>query len=170
MLFRNLEKILEFEKIHNEVMSIIDRVGFVGNQIILQSINNDEEWHLGVGAIEELQQKDERKYSNVNSSIKNTEIEKIIDRYQGFRSRIMMMDSRKCYSVHRDPTPRIHVPIVTNNQCWMIWPYNNLCASMPIGNIYYTDTTKEHTFLNGGLEARIHLMMCVDRLPKLSIR
>lgn len=168
MIFRSLEKIFEFEKLHREIFEIIDRVGFKDNQIILQSLTDSEEWHLGVGSIEELEEKDERKYSNINASIKGTEIGKLIEKYNGFRARIMAMDSRKCYSVHRDPTPRIHIPIITNEQCWMVWPYNNVCANMPIGHVYFTNTTKVHTFLNGGLDLRIHLIMCVSKFPSFS--
>jgi hypothetical protein len=168
MIFRSLEPISEFEKLRNEIFEIVNRVGFEDNQVILQSLTDNEEWHTGVGALEELEEKDELKYAIINHSIEHTEIAKIIQKYQGFRARIMRMDSRRCYSVHKDPTARIHIPIETNDQCWMVWPYNNLCASMPTGNIYFVDTTKSHTFLNAGLDPRIHLMFCVSKFPKLS--
>lgn len=168
MIFRSLEPIFEFEKLRKEIFEIVDRVEFKDNQIILQSLNDNEEWHLGVGAIEELEEKDERKYSVINRSIEHTEISQIIKKYQGFRARIMRMYPRNCYSVHKDPTPRIHIPIETNDQCWMVWPYNNVCANMPAGNVYFTDTTKMHSFFNAGLEERIHVIFNVDRIPKLS--
>lgn len=168
MIFRSLRPIIDFETLHKEVFDIINRVGFRDNQIILQSIDGVEEWHLGTGVIEHLEEKEEKKYSIINSSIRDTEISKIIEKYQGFRARIMKMYPRNCYSVHKDPTPRIHIPIKTNDQCWMVWPYDNFCATMPAGKEYFTDTTKMHTFLNASLETRIHLMMCVSSFPKLS--
>ena len=170
MIFRSLEPIFEFEKLRKEIFEIVDQVGFEDNQIILQSLNNNEEWHLGIGAIEELEEKDERKYAVVNHSIDHTEIAKIIKKYQGFRARIMRMEPRRCYSVHNDPTPRIHIPIETNDQCWMVWPNNNVCANMPAGNVYFTDTTKIHSFFNASLEERIHVVFCLSSFPKLSFR
>lgn len=168
MVFRSLGKITNFKKLHDEIFDIIDTVGFINNQIILQSIAGQENWHLGIGSIEDLEEKDEQQYISIHGKVKHTEISKIIETCGGFRTRIMSMDSRRCYSIHKDPTPRIHIPILTNDQCWMIWPYDNVCKQMLYEQIYFTDTTKAHTFVNGGLEPRIHLVMCVSKLPKLS--
>jgi hypothetical protein len=51
---------------------------------------------------------------------------------------------------------------VSNDQAWMIWPYDNYSSRLEIGHSYLTDTTKNHTFLNGSLEDRIHIVMCVN--------
>lgn len=71
------------------------------------------------------------------------------------------MPPRKCYSVHQDPTPRLHIPIITNEHCWMVWPKDQFCVHLNEGYVYWTNTQKYHSFLNGGTEDRIHIVMCV---------
>lgn len=158
-----LEKLENFQQLSKEIRDIIDQHGFEKNQIILQGLESGkDEWHIGVGAIEELEEQDEKKYCYLNRSLENTAIGSIIKKYKAYRARIMLMSPRRCYSVHKDPTPRIHIPIVTNDQCWMIWPTQQFCMKLKPEFLYWTNTTKEHTFLNGGTEDRIHIVMCVD--------
>lgn len=162
-LIRPIEKIVNFDKLKSEVLEIIENIGFKDNQIILQSRNEVEDWYTGIGSIDKLDEKDETLYCNIHKSIENTEIARIIKKYNGYRARIIALTSRKCYSIHADYSPRIHVPITTNDQCWMLWPYENHCTRMPVEYLYFTDTTKAHTFLNGSLEdTRIHLVFCIS--------
>lgn len=162
-IVRPLEKIENFENLRAEVLDIINQVGFSMNQIVLQSIDkNKDEWHVGVGAIEELDEPDEKKYCHLNSILADTTLGKLIEKYKGYRSRIMLMSPRKCYSVHQDPGPRLHIPIVTNDQNWMIWPLDSYCVRLKPGFVYFTNTQKYHTFVNGSLEDRIHIVICID--------
>jgi len=157
------EQISNFEKLREEVLALIKTHSPKSNQIILQGLDPDrEEWQVGVGSIEELEEREEKKYQYLNKSLVGSEIENLITRYQGFRSRIMIMPPRACYSIHADPTARIHIPIITNDQCWMIWPHNQLCFRLLAGKSYYADTRRHHTFVNGSTENRIHIVMCVD--------
>jgi len=163
MIISTIERLPDYAALVSEVQELIARVGFANNQLICQGRSSDtEDWHLGTGSIYELEHKDEDSYSNIFPSLEGTLIAKYIKRYGGFRTRIMNMNPRHCYSVHRDPTPRVHIPIVTNRECWMIWPFNKECERMPVGNAYWTDTTKHHTFINSGLEDRIHMVICVN--------
>lgn len=158
-----VDQLLNFEKLRSEVLALIEQHSPKSNQIILQGLDSEvEEWQVGVGSIEELEVQEEKKYQYLNKSLVGSEIQNVINHYQGFRARIMLMPPRACYSVHADPTARIHIPIVTNDQCWMIWPYNNLCFRLPVGKAYYADTRRRHTFVNGSTENRIHIVMCVD--------
>lgn len=163
MLTYPQSRVSDFSKLVEEVNSIIQLVGFQKNQIICQSLDSDlDNWHLGVGSLEELAEVEERRYCNINSKLKNSLLEEIIKQYNGFRTRIMLMPPRQCYSIHADPTPRIHIPIVTNDQCWMIWPNHQTCKQLQTNLVHWTDTRKPHTFINGGLENRIHIVMCVN--------
>jgi hypothetical protein len=160
MLVNILEKIENFDQLKTEVLELIDKVGFEKNQIICQGLASDPlDWHTGIGRIEELEDRREREYSVLNPALNGTYLASIIEKYQGFRTRIMCMPSRQCYSIHYDPTSRIHIPIVTNSQAWMIWPFHNECHRMPAGNIYQANTTKPHTFINGHTENRIHIVI-----------
>lgn len=163
MLSRPLYFIEDFDILVKEIIQIVQTVDFEKNQIICQSLECDpDNWKVGVGSIEELEEKEEKKYSCLNSQLRGTYLERLINKHSAFRTRIMIMPPRQCYSVHADPTKRIHIPIITNDQCWMIWPTNNACFQLETKRAYITDTTRPHTFINGGTENRIHIVMCVE--------
>jgi len=76
------------------------------------------------------------------------------------RTRVMRMAPISCYSYHQDPTPRMHIPLVTNDNCFMV--LDDKVERYPAdGNYYLVDTTKKHTFVNASWEERIHLVGCV---------
>ena len=73
------------------------------------------------------------------------------------RTRLLMMAPRKTLSWHRDPEPRLHVPVRTNPGALMI--VNGHCTHLPAdGSVYFTDTRGYHVALNGGEEERVHLV------------
>jgi hypothetical protein len=103
----------------------------------------------------------EREYKFIQPELEGTLIAYYLEKYKVYRSRIMLMSPRSCYSVHRDSTQRIHIPIVANPQAWMVWPFENQCYRFEEGNVYQTDTTKLHSFFNGSEEDRIHMVCCL---------
>lgn len=156
-----LERIDNFEQLKSEVLNIVEKVS--GTQIMCQGLATDpSNWLTGVGRIKQLENSNEQAYCVINPELNGTLLEYYIKKYNGFRTRIMVMPEKHCYSIHPDLTPRIHIPIVTNNQAWMIWPYSNQCHQLTEGNVYWTDTRKFHTFINGSTVNRIHLVMCVN--------
>ena len=164
MLFTHIEKLENFSELTKDINNIIANIGFKDNQISLQNLyEGQDDWYNNTGSLKALSEQDETKYQVINSVLKGSSIEGLIQRFKGFRSRIILMDPRKCYSVHADPFKRIHIPIVTNDQCWMVWPIEKQCFRLLEGRIYSTDTTKLHTFLNGHATlGRIHLVMSVN--------
>ena len=76
------------------------------------------------------------------------------------RVRILKLDSRSSLSYHRDPEARLHIPIITNPGALMIVDKgaHHMKAD---GSVYYVDTTKYHTALNGGNEPRVHLVATI---------
>ncbi|MEM9203416.1 MAG: hypothetical protein AAGC53_17350 [Actinomycetota bacterium] len=76
------------------------------------------------------------------------------------RVRILAKDTYNCNSWHRDPEPRIHVPIITNPGSLMI--INHHATHLPAdGSAYFTDTRGYHMGVNGGLAQRVHLVAAV---------
>jgi hypothetical protein len=143
-----------------EVLNIIEKVGWRDKQIICQGLEHDpDNWYTGTGSLGELEDSTEQNYVHLNSSLKGSNLEKLINHYGCFRTRIMQMSPRSCYSIHKDPTPRLHLPIITNFQNWMIWPEHSTCHKMIIGDLYWADTTKPHTFVNASDDWRIHLVL-----------
>jgi hypothetical protein len=76
------------------------------------------------------------------------------------RTRFMVMKSKTCLTWHLDSTPRMHIPVFTNEQCKMVWDDKTL--SMEDGNLYWVNTTIPHTAFNGSYVDRIHMVMTVD--------
>lgn len=161
-----IEEVKDFPKLKQEVLDCISkhsRQGHDDNQFMLQTLHEDQEdWHTGVGSIEDLEIKEENDYVYIQPSLKGSKIEELLKKYNAYRSRIMIMHPRNVYTVHADFTKRIHIPIVTNMNCWMVWPFNQRCYQMKAGYVYETDTTKRHTFFNGDMaQTRIHIVMCI---------
>ena len=76
------------------------------------------------------------------------------------RVRILLKEPRTTLSWHRDPEPRLHIPIITNPGCIMV--IDNIAQHMPAdGSVWITNNTKYHNAFNGGEEDRIHLVACV---------
>jgi hypothetical protein len=74
-----------------------------------------------------------------------------------FRTRLMRLKPYQCYSYHVDPSPRIHIPLITNPNCFMI--IDDILYRYPAdGNYYVADTTKIHTFVNASTESRVHIV------------
>lgn len=158
---------IDGDKFRQEILDIINNIGLESNQIICQSYTPDSfNWLSGVGRVHDLEDQHEEHYKYLNPALAGTMLANLIEEYDCFRTRIMIMKPRACYSIHADRTPRIHIPVVTNKQAWMIWPHANQCYQMSQGKVYYTDTTKNHTFINGGEADRIHVVACVKNYPK----
>ena len=72
----------------------------------------------------------------------------------------MLKEPRSTLSWHRDPEPRLHIPIITNPGSIMV--IEEGAKHLPAdGSVWITNNTKYHNFFNGGEQARIHLVACV---------
>lgn len=78
-----------------------------------------------------------------------------------YRSRLMRMKPKTCYSYHWDPTKRMHIPLITNEDNFFV--IDDEVSRYPAdGSYYLVDTTKKHTFVNASFDSRIHIVGCVD--------
>ena len=106
----------------------------------------------------------ESEYSEFIPDYENTYFKEVYDvlssKYQLGRVRILLKEPRSTLSWHRDPEPRLHIPIITNPGCLMV--IDNVAKHMPAdGSVWITNNTKYHNAFNGGEENRIHLVACV---------
>ena len=106
----------------------------------------------------------ESAYTQLVPEFKNTyfeEVYKILSsKYKLGRTRILLKEPRSTLSWHRDPEPRLHVPITTNPGCIMV--IDNVAKHMPAdGSVWITNNTKYHNAFNGGEENRVHLVACI---------
>tara|TARA_Y100001970_G_C14245529_1_gene867892 strand:+ start:3766 stop:4356 length:591 start_codon:yes stop_codon:yes gene_type:complete len=86
--------------------------------------------------------------------------EKLSKKFKLGRVRILLKQPRSTLSWHRDPEPRLHIPIITNPGCIMV--IENVAKHLPAdGSVYITNNLKYHNAFNGGEENRIHLVACL---------
>ena len=73
------------------------------------------------------------------------------------RTRILSKGLYNCNSWHRDPEPRLHIPVITNPGSLFV--VNHHVTHLPAdGSVYFTDTRAYHTALNGGETRRVHVV------------
>ena len=117
-------------------------------------------WTSAVGRNQGL----ELSYDNLNPFFKDTIFEKLIIDYKLARARFMWINPMSCYSIHIDSTPRIHIPMITNSECYFVFKQDDqgLIKHMPEGYVYWTDTRVPHTFINCSELPRLHLIGVVE--------
>jgi len=77
-----------------------------------------------------------------------------------YRCRLLNMMPKTCYTYHNDPTMRIHIPLITNKNCFFV--VDDIVSRYPAdGSYYLIDTTKKHTFVNASQDERLHIVGCV---------
>ncbi len=107
---------------------------------------------------------DERLYTEFVKDFEKTYFkevyEKLSKKFKLGRVRILLKQPRSTLSWHRDPEPRLHVPIITNPGCIMV--IENVAKHLPAdGSVYITNNLKYHNAFNGGEENRVHLVACL---------
>ena len=107
---------------------------------------------------------DESKYTEFVKDFKNTYFKEVYDElskhYKLGRVRLLLKEPRSTLSWHRDPEPRLHIPIYTNPGCLMV--IDKIAHHMPAdGSVWVTNNLKYHNAFNGGEENRVHLVACV---------
>ena len=107
---------------------------------------------------------DETLYTEFVKDFEHTYFKEVYDKlsskFKLGRVRILLKEPRSTLSWHRDPEPRLHVPIVTNPGCMMV--IENVAKHLPAdGSVYITNNVKYHNAFNGGEENRVHLVACL---------
>ena len=86
--------------------------------------------------------------------------DKLSSKFKLGRVRILLKEPRTTLSWHRDPEPRLHIPIITNPGCLQV--IENVAKHLPAdGSVWITNNTKYHNAFNGGEENRVHLVACL---------
>ena len=107
---------------------------------------------------------DESAYSEFIKEYKETYFKEVFDtlskKYKLGRVRILLKEPRSTLSWHKDPEPRLHIPIITNPGCKMV--IEDVAKHMPAnGKVWITNNTRYHNFFNGGEQNRIHIVACM---------
>ena len=107
---------------------------------------------------------DESSYTEFVKDLEDTYFKEVYDtlkkKFKLGRVRILLKEPRSTLSWHRDPEPRLHIPIITNPGCLMV--IENVAKHLPAdGSVYITNNIKYHNAFNGGEEDRVHLVACL---------
>ena len=79
-----------------------------------------------------------------------------------YRSRLMIMTGKLVYSWHYDPSPRVHIPLISNHKTNFMVVEDTLIRMPVRDRAMWVDTTKMHTYVNAADELRVHIIGCVD--------
>ncbi len=107
---------------------------------------------------------EENKYTEFLKDFEHTYFKKVYDqlskKYKLGRVRLLLKEPRSTLSWHRDPEPRLHIPIYTNPGAIMV--IDKVAQHMPAdGSVWITNNLKYHNAFNGGEENRVHFVACV---------
>ena len=146
---------LDLEKIKKELQTLPDMTNI--SQIGLQGTKDNLDPFLSVGTINKIE-----KYKETDFVVPIFDIpyiNSIMAELKMFRTRLMILKPRECYTYHYDFSKRIHIPVITNESCFIV--ENRQLRHLPAdGNYYVVDTTKMHTALNGSRDNddRLHIV------------
>jgi hypothetical protein len=138
-----------------------DDLGQFKTQISLQT-DGSSNWDAGTGSKEGI---DESIWDKLHPELVGTWWEEFFASLplKLYRSRLMVIQPRSCYSIHVDRTPRIHIAIDTHPQARFVFTTPPAVRFIPAdGHLWWVDTRQEHSAFNGSLKPRIHLVACLD--------
>ena len=165
MLVKKIDHKIDLDKLVHAIHNI--PVDYEDKQISLQMREgSDNQWYEGCGKLKSIKGKEED-YNLIVPELKGTYIDKMFQAlpFKPVRARLMKMNPRSCYSIHRDPCPRYHIAITTNPLAKFIFIDKEKIFHIPAdGYLYWVDTCEVHTFINGNMnEDRLHLLIGYDQ-------
>lgn len=105
----------------------------------------------------------EYRFNTICDYLRSTYIEEVLNRIQKiypiYRTRFMLSNPKTSLSWHRDLSKRIHIPIYTNDNCFMV--IEDGIFRLPVNYTYLVDTTCYHTAVNASSSTRVHLVACL---------
>ena len=179
----------DISKLRQDLNTVLEKKGFITPKevsnfgaIPLNQIPNDEEsikgnnvrgiyWTIPDEKGKEVARDipiNESNYTKLVPEFENTYFGEVYEilrkKFKLGRVRLLLKEPRSTLSWHKDPEPRLHIPIITNLGCSMV--IENVAKHLPAdGNVTITNNTKFHNFFNGGEQARVHLVACVLENP-----
>lgn len=178
MFIKKLELTADLAKIEQDLDYILTLTSWGSeNQIGLthRKIVEGDIWKDCVGSLYNRETGEdianESEFTEINPNIPNYILSKIqelaqAENFKLGRVRLMKLPSKAGLTVHADTSVRYHLVLKTNPTAYMAQAFTAgnigaICFHMPAdGYFYKVDTTKHHFVYNGGLEPRVHLVIC----------
>jgi hypothetical protein len=173
MILRDTGKIFDAARALDEATFLLERYGSGTSQLCLtHRPGATDKLFDGIGSLYDFDTNRvlarEQDFTVFNSELTHTYLYEIYRSFSNLgRFRIMRIKPVTCYTVHRDNNPRLHLALKTNSKAYFIFPDDNAILQIPVdGHVYWADTTRHHTYINGHRsEDRIHLVMDDLSLP-----
>jgi hypothetical protein len=159
---------IDIERIYTELETFVlnedkfqDQINdsYLSVQICLQGIDAEMDPYFGSRTLKHITDEgfDEEDF-NVFLFPELDYTNSIIEDLNMFRTRVMILKPKTCLSLHADPRKRIHIPIDTNENCFLM--IDQYAHHLPAdGSAYLVDTTKLHTPINASLGTnRMHIV------------
>lgn len=169
MPIQHIAQFDQFDSLLAECKDLLNRIPFQNNVTQLSLQVNDptiSDWYGSCGRIEKPGAAGiiETDYSYIQPELKGSAIEKWINSLGKpvFRTRLLYMNPKQCYSIHKDPLPRFHLPVITHPQCLMCFPDHKIMQFLLPGESYLVNTMHRHTFINCSDFYRVHLVAVTD--------
>lgn len=178
MFIQKLEVVADLEKTQQDLETILSLTSWgVENQIGLTYRKNPigDLWKDCVGSLYDretgLDIANEEEFTEVNSNVPSYMLSKLeelalVENFKLGRVRLMKLPSKSGLTVHADTSVRYHLVLKTNPNAYIAQSFRTghvgaICFHLPAdGYFYKVDTTKSHFVYNGGLDSRIHLVVC----------
>lgn len=104
---------------------------------------------------------DDNDYIQLNPDLTGSYIDHVLASlpFRPFRARLMALEPKTCYAIHRDSTPRFHIAVTTTPHARFVFTERQRVYHIPDdGHIYFVDTREMHTAFNGGDTLRVHIV------------
>lgn len=135
---------------------------FTGKQTGLQYRVDADPWADATGEWKQTKTTSWMEPNCFNEYFNNTPFQKIIEKYDLKRTRLLWLKPQTCYTLHMDFTPRVHIPLITNDKCLFLLE-DSKPIHLPVGGVYWVDTRKMHSAVNCSKEWRLHLVGAVPQ-------
>lgn len=149
---------VDLDHIMDEIMPLIDSLG-THQQVMLQSTDDSKDFLYGTGRIDQYPEDEKQFNKPLWSSLEYTN--QIMNDLGMYRTRLMFM-RKMVYSWHKDPGPRIHIPLISNTETNFMVIEDEVIRMKPDGCVYWVDTTRHHTYVNTSNDLRVHIVGCIE--------
>ena len=146
---------IDIQKIKNEIETLE-----YDDQICLQGFTKEMDPFYGSRRINEFENSFQETDFDVFLFDNLKYLNSIISKLNMKRTRIMRFKPKTCLSWHHDLSWRIHIPIITNESCFLL--IDRTSHHLSAGHAYKVNTMKWHTALNASFDERIHIVGVLD--------
>ena len=139
-----------------------------GKQVCIQGVKNqtdpfyslyyDTDKEIGVGKLHMLNHVAE---DFIHPLFDMPYVNSLMKKFKMYRTRVITLMPKTCYTYHTDVQKRLHIPLLTNDKCMFIIE-DEVYRFPSDGNAYLIDTTLRHTAINASNEKRTHIIGCVS--------